>query len=87
MDLLFNPYEDNYTPKRIYDLLRTYNLDFCGFETYQLHAPCFTKFNSGEDLRDLLHKWHIFESVNPSFFSDMYLFWIKPRNTHENRKL
>ena len=87
MDLLFNPYEDNYTPKRIYDLLRTYNLDFCGFETYQPHAPFFTKFNSGEDLRDLLHKWHIFESVNPSFFSDMYLFWIKPRNTHENRKL
>ncbi|MFJ2985057.1 MULTISPECIES: methyltransferase domain-containing protein [unclassified Pseudomonas] len=87
MDLLFNPYEDSYTPKRIYDLLRTYNLDFCGFETYHPHAPFFTKFNSGDDLRDLFHKWHIFESVNPTFFSDMYLFWIKPRNTHENRKL
>lgn len=87
MDLLFNPYEDNYTPKRIYDLLRTYNLDFCGFDTPLTRTPAYTTFNSGKELKELLRKWHAFESINPSAFSNMYLFWVKPRNTHENLKL
>ncbi|WP_414156871.1 methyltransferase domain-containing protein [Pseudomonas sp. BNK-15] len=87
MDLLFNPYEDNYTPKRIYDLLRTYNLDFCGFDTHLTRAPAYTTFNSGKELRELLRKWQSFESKNPTAFSNMYLFWVKPRNTHENHKL
>ncbi|MNG86555.1 Demethylrebeccamycin-D-glucose O-methyltransferase [compost metagenome] len=87
MDLLFNPYEDNYTPKRIYDLLRTYNLDFCGFDTPLTRSPAYTTFNSGKEFRELLRKWHVFESINPTAFSNMYLFWVKPRNTHEIRKL
>ncbi|MBK4990349.1 methyltransferase domain-containing protein [Pseudomonas sp. S36] len=87
MDLLFNPHEYNYTPKRIYDLLRTHNLDFCGFDNHFTCAPAYTKFNSGKEPRELLRKWQAFESLNPTAFSNMYLFWVKPRNTHENRKL
>ncbi|MNO58090.1 bifunctional 3-demethylubiquinone-9 3-methyltransferase/ 2-octaprenyl-6-hydroxy phenol methylase [compost metagenome] len=87
MDLLFNPHEDNYTLKRIYDLLQTYNLDFCGFENNLIQAPSFTKFNSRTDLKALLRKWHLFEETNPTTFSNMYLFWVKPRNNHANPKL
>lgn len=87
MDLLFNPYEDSYTPRKIYNLLRANNLDFCGFEINSISGPKFTKFNSADELSSLFLEWHRFELKNPSTFSNMYLFWVKPRNANENLKL
>ncbi|WP_460423423.1 methyltransferase domain-containing protein [Pseudomonas sp. ZL2] len=86
MDLLFNPCEIPFTTRKIYNLIRLYNLDFAGFELNNSASkgPSFSKFNTIRDIKSLLNRWHEFEVANPSTFSNMYLFWLRPRMTHEN---
>lgn len=86
MDLLFNPCEIPFTTRKIYNLIRLYNLDFAGFELINSASqrPSFSKFNTNRDTKSLLNEWHDFEIANPSTFSNMYLFWLRPRMTHEN---
>ncbi|MFG0635003.1 methyltransferase domain-containing protein [Pseudomonas sp. xss_2] len=81
MDLLFNPYESPFTIRKIYELIKIHNLDFCGFECSRLprNNPGFIKFCESNDLLSFLNKWHQYETHNPSTFSGMYLFWVKRR--------
>lgn len=79
MDLLFNPLEKAFTTRDIHSLIRTLNCEFAGFENGgQKKSPVFRKFNEHSNMDFLFNAWELFENFNPNFFSEMYLFWLKP---------
>ncbi|MHC8290749.1 methyltransferase domain-containing protein [Pseudomonas sp. XS1P51] len=79
MDLLFNPLEKTFTTRDIHSLIRTLNCEFAGFEKGgQKKSPAFRKFNEQPNIDFLFNAWELFENSNPNFFSEMYLFWLKP---------
>ncbi|MGW8464865.1 methyltransferase domain-containing protein [Pseudomonas sp. CLCA07] len=84
MDLLFNPLEKTFTTRDIHSLIRTLNCEFAGFEKEgQNKSPAFRKFNEHSNLDSLFSAWELFENFNPNFFSEMYLFWLKPIRNHQ----
>ncbi len=79
MDLLFNPLEKSFTTREIHSLARTLNCEFAGFENGgQRKSPELRKFNDTSNMDSLFYTWELFENLNPNFFSEMYLFWLKP---------
>jgi len=79
MDLLFNPLEKSFTTRDIQSLARTLNCEFAGFENGgQRKSPAFRKFNESSNMDSIFYAWELFENSNPNFFSEMYLFWLKP---------
>jgi SAM-dependent methyltransferase len=79
MDLLFNPLEKSFTSRDILSLIRTLHCEFAGFENGgQKKSPALRTFNEHSSLDSLFNAWEIFENLNPNFFSEMYLFWLKP---------
>jgi len=79
MDLLFNPLEKSFTTRDIHSLARTLNCEFAGFENGgQRKSPALRKFNESSNIDSLFYAWELFENLNPNFFSEMYLFWLKP---------
>lgn len=86
MDLLFNPQEDSFSIRRIYDTLLHHDLDFSGFscDVPSTQKPSPIGFGNPRGLKSKLNEWHEFEIQNPYAFSNMYLFWIKPRTDNEN---
>lgn len=79
MDLLFNPLEKTFTTRDIHSFIRTLNCEFAGFEKEeQNRSPGFRKFNEHSNMDSLFGAWELFETLNPNFFSEMYLFWLKP---------
>jgi len=79
MDLLFNPLEKTFTTRDIHSFIRTLNCEFAGFEKEEQNkSPGFRKFNEHSNMGSLFGAWELFETLNPNFFSEMYLFWLKP---------
>lgn len=79
MDLLFNPLEKAFSIRDIHSLIRTLNCEFAGFENReQRKSPAFRRFNEHSNIDSLFNDWELFENFNPNFFSEMYLFWLKP---------
>jgi SAM-dependent methyltransferase len=79
MDLLFNPLEKAFSIRDIHSLIRTLNCEFAGFENReQRKSPAFRRFNEHSNIDSLFNDWELFENLNPNFFSEMYLFWLKP---------
>jgi ubiquinone/menaquinone biosynthesis C-methylase UbiE len=79
MDLLFNPLEKTFTTRDIHSLILTLNCEFAGFEKGgEKKSPTFRKFNEQSNMDFLFTAWELYESFNPNFFSEMYLFWLKP---------
>jgi SAM-dependent methyltransferase len=79
MDLLFNPLEKTFTTRDIHSLIRTLSCEFAGFEKEEQNkSPAFRKFNEHSNMDSLFGAWELFETLNPNFFSEMYLFWLKP---------
>jgi ubiquinone/menaquinone biosynthesis C-methylase UbiE len=79
MDLLFNPLEKTFTTRDIHSFIRTLNCEFAGFEKEEQNkSPGFRKFNEHSNMDSLFGAWELFETLNPNFFSEMYLFWLKP---------
>jgi SAM-dependent methyltransferase len=79
MDLLFNPLEKTFTTRDIRSLIRILDCEFAGFEKEEQNkSPAFRKFNEHSNMGSLFGAWELFETLNPNFFSEMYLFWLKP---------
>jgi SAM-dependent methyltransferase len=79
MDLFFNPLEKAFTIRDIHSLIRTLHCEFAGFENGgQKKSPALRTFNEHSSMDFLFNAWEIFENLNPNFFSEMYLFWLKP---------
>lgn len=79
MDLFFNPLEKAFTIRDIHSLVRTLNCEFAGFENGgQKESPALRKFNDRSNMDSLFYAWELFENSNQNFFSEMYLFWLKP---------
>lgn len=88
MDLLFNPVEQQFTIGGILNIVTTLKLDFAGFDCTHINGkPPFASFGDFTDPKPFFEKWHSFELENPSTFSQMYLFWIRPGKAHENHQL
>lgn len=80
MDLLFNPSETTFTPDEIHKFTQTLKCEFSGFERAgQEGSPNFRHFGSHSNTEDFFKFWSVFEHSNPNFFSEMYLFWLKPK--------
>ncbi|WP_085724103.1 class I SAM-dependent methyltransferase [Pseudomonas sp. R37(2017)] len=79
MDLLFNPAEKTFNANEINELVQTLNCEFAGFEKGgQAGSPTFRDFGNHSDIEKFFNAWKRFESSSPAFFSEMYLFWLKP---------
>ena len=79
MDLFFNPQEKAFSIRGIHSLIRTLNCEFAGFENgEQRKSPAFRKFNEHSNIDSFFNAWELFENLNQNFFSEMYLFWLKP---------
>jgi SAM-dependent methyltransferase len=82
MDLLFHPLEKTYSTTDIYTLIQKLKCEFAGFEKGGTEgSPAFRKFDNPTNIESLFNEWKLFENSNPSFFSEMYLFWLKPIRT------
>lgn len=80
MDLLFNPLEKTFTIRDIQSLIQDLECEFAGFENGgQKKSPAFRRFNEQTDMDIFFDAWESFEALNQNFFSEMYLFWLKPK--------
>lgn len=79
MDLLFNPIEKTFTANDIHAFVGALNCEFAGFEkSGQAGSPTFRHFENHSNIEDFFNTWTRFERSSPAFFSEMYLFWLKP---------
>lgn len=79
IDLILNPLENMFDIPRLKSLLDQLNADIAGFD--QIHdprAPAFRQFTDTGTSEEFYKSWEHYENQNPSTFSGMYSFWIKP---------
>ena len=74
-DLICHVQEHRFRIPQIINLLKIFNLEFCGFEN-QVLIRNFKNFNKEYDIYNLLH-WEEFENKNPLIFNGMYQFWCQ----------
>ncbi|WP_223503151.1 methyltransferase domain-containing protein [Pseudomonas sp. BF-R-24] len=79
MDLLFHPLEKTFSATDIHAFIKKLKCHFAGFEKGGSEgSPSFIKFDNDTDLEVFFNDWKSFENLNPTFFCEMYLFWLKP---------
>ena len=76
-DLICHEQEHTFTIKKIKELIKFFNLKFCGFQNSNfLHEKFIKHHNSSKNLYNLDH-WEEFETIFPDTFSCMYQFWCQ----------
>ena len=75
-DLLFHVKEHRFTIPQISGCLDELGLIFCGFDLDDVVSHFKLNYTQKNDLYNL-EKWHSYEEVNPTAFSQMYQFWCQ----------
>ena len=76
VDLILHVQEHRFNIPQINDILVKLNLEFCGFEDFEINRRFKMQHPNTSDLLDL-HKWHKFEVAYPDTFARMYQFWCQ----------
>ena len=73
-------WKKTFTIRDIQSLIQDLECEFAGFENGgQKKSPAFRRFNEQTDMDIFFDAWESFEALNQNFFSEMYLFWLKPK--------
>ena len=76
-DIICNVQEHQYEINDIKNIIKTFDMKFCGFQNLNnLHEKFYNFFKEEIDILDF-ENWKIYEEHFPKTFATMYQFWLK----------